>query len=83
MIFTPHTLNIFKLGQYSHFGLLMSNNSYKWIEITYNHIWSTANTAHTLAMEYMMYMYMPTHTRFGPFFVGGVLACNYQLIYRS
>jgi peptidoglycan/LPS O-acetylase OafA/YrhL len=81
-LFEESTLNIFRLGQFSHFGLLMSDGSYQWIQQVYNHTWQTRNTAAQLAHVYMNGMYNPTHTRFGPFAVGGFLATNVFLCRR-
>ena len=75
MLFEVNSLNLFRLGQYSHFGLLMTDSSYSWIKDTYGHEWKTKNTQVELAQGYMTKMYIPTHTRIGPFFVGGVVAC--------
>ena len=73
-LFEVNTLNLFRLGQYSHFGLLMDDETRRWVESYYGHVWHTDNSAAQLSMTYMDNMYMPTHTRCGPFFVGGFLA---------
>jgi peptidoglycan/LPS O-acetylase OafA/YrhL len=75
-LFEENSLNIFRLGQYSHFGLLMTDNSRKWIEQRFDHTWLTSNSAKELAQTYIDNMYNPTHTRYGPFAVGGILGCN-------
>jgi len=79
LLFEKDSLNLFKLGQYSHFGSLMTPGSYAWIRDYYRHEWRTSNSAAEFAIFYINYMYSRTHTRFGPFAVGGVLACNYYL----
>lgn len=78
-LFEENSLNIFRLGQYSHFGLLMTDNSRKWIEQRFSHTWLTPNSAKALAQTYIDNMYNPTHTRYGPFAVGGILGCNLYL----
>jgi peptidoglycan/LPS O-acetylase OafA/YrhL len=78
-LFDVDTLNIFKLGQLTHFGNLMTDNSYTWIAENWGHKWMTSNTAKDFAHEYMLKMYNPTHTRYGPFTVGGILACSLYL----
>jgi len=83
LLFEPNSLNLFRLGQYSHFGLLQTDISYSWIQGFYKHTWLTKNTAVDLAQGYLEKMYNPTHTRIGPFFVGGVVACNVFLAVRS
>lgn len=75
-LFEKDSLNLFLLGQYSHFGLLQSDASYEWITTHYGHGWKTSNSASALSMVYINGMYQPLHTRFGPFIVGGILACN-------
>ena len=82
-LFEVNTLNLFKLGQYSHFGLLMTDLSYGWISDTYGHVWLTENTAVEMAQGYLVSMYNPTHTRIGPVFVGAVVACNVFLAWRQ
>jgi peptidoglycan/LPS O-acetylase OafA/YrhL len=64
-------------GQYSHMGLMMTNSSYQWMQAHYGHIWHTTNDALALSQEYLSALYMPTHSRFGPFAVGGFLACTF------
>ena len=54
-----------------------------YIKDYYGHIWQTSNSAAELSFTYMTNMYMPTHTRFGPFAVGAVLACNVALSWYS
>lgn len=78
-LFEVDSINLFKLGQYSHFGLLMTDNSYAWIQNYYGHVWRTKNTAVDMAQGYLVAMYNPTHTRIGPFFVGAIVACNVYL----
>lgn len=78
-IFEKDSINLFLLGQYSHFGLLMTDSSMLWLKDYYGHVWHTSNTAASLSFNYMTNMYMPSHTRFGPFAVGAVLACNVML----
>jgi len=82
-LFEKDTLNIFKLGQSSHYGLLQTDNSYKWIADTYGHTWHTTNSAASLAHVFMNGMYLPTYTRFGPFAAGGFLATNVLLAQMS
>ena len=82
-LFEKDTLNIFKLGQSSHYGLLQTDNSYKWIADTYGHTWHTTNSAAPLAHVFMNGMYLPTYTRFGPFAAGGFLATNVLLAQMS
>lgn len=76
-LFDEVNLNIFKLGQISHFGLLMTSDSFKWIE-QLGHTWLTKQdpSAQLYSGNYLLQMYCPTHTRYGPFAVGGILACN-------
>lgn len=74
-LFEESSINLFKLGQYSHFGLLMDDLTRQWVESYYNHTWHSDNSAVQLSMKYMDNMYMPTHTRCGPYFVGAFLAC--------
>ena len=81
-LFEVNSLNLFRLGQYSHFGLLMTDSSYGWIQEHFGHTWKTKNTQVELAQGYMTKMYNPTHTRIGPFFVGAVVACNVFLAAR-
>lgn len=78
-LFDKNRLNLFLLGQYSHFGLLMTDSSYHWMQHQYNHTWHTKNDAHEISEYYFNNMYSPTHTRFGPFLIGGILACNLAL----
>ena len=78
-LFDKDRLNLFLLGQYSHFGLLMTDSSYYWMQHNYNHQWHTKNDAHDISEYYFNNMYSPTHTRFGPFLIGGILACNLAL----
>ena len=78
-LFDKDRLNLFLLGQYSHFGLLMTDSSYHWMQHQYNHTWHTKNDAHEISEYYFNNMYSPTHTRFGPFLIGGILACNLAL----
>jgi peptidoglycan/LPS O-acetylase OafA/YrhL len=54
---------------------MMTNSSYQWMQTYYGHIWQTTNDAVALSQEYISALYMPTHSRFGPFAVGGFLAC--------
>jgi len=84
-LFEKDSINIFKLGQYSHFGLLMTSSSYDWIKEVYSHAWKTEKNkiVSDFAKVYLDAMYMPTHTRFGPFAVGGVLACNLFLAHHK
>lgn len=58
-------------------GLMMTNSSYQWMQAHYGHIWQTNNDALALSQEYLSALYMPTHSRFGPFAVGGFLACTF------
>jgi hypothetical protein len=55
---------------------MTSDGSFEWMKVYYGHIWHTTNSAHALSREYLGALYMPTHSRFGPFAVGGLLACN-------
>merc|ERR1719231_1622719 len=57
----------------------MTDSSMLWLKDYYGHVWHTSNTAASLSFNYMTNMYMPSHTRFGPFAVGAVLACNVML----
>lgn len=82
-LFEVNTLNLFKLGKLSHFGLLMTDLSYGWVRDTYSHVWLTKNTAVEMAQGYLVHMYNPTHTRIGPVFVGAVVACNVFLAWRQ
>ena len=66
-LFDKDKLNIFKLGQSSHFGLLMTDSSYNFVKTTYGHEWQTSNSAAAMSLFYYDNMYAPTHTRFGPF----------------
>ena len=52
-LFEKDTINIFKLGQYGHFGMLMTDGSYRWIQERYAHVWQTQNTAALYAKQYM------------------------------
>lgn len=54
----------------------MTDGSYEWLKVFYGHVWQTTNAAKEISREYMLALYMPTHSRFGPFAVGGLLACN-------
>lgn len=54
----------------------MTDSSYEWLKSYYGHVWQTSNAAKAMSREYMLALYMPTHSRFGPFAVGGLLACN-------
>jgi peptidoglycan/LPS O-acetylase OafA/YrhL len=78
-LFDEKRLNLFLLGQYSHFGLLMTDSSYKWMQYNYNHTWYSTNEQSYISEYYFNNMYSPTHTRFGPFLIGGILACNLTL----
>ena len=82
-LFEKDSINLFLLGQYSHFGLLMTDSSLLWIKDYYGHVWHTENSAAALSFQYMSSMYMPSHTRFGPFAVGAFLACNVMLSHRE
>mmetsp|Transcript_7385 Transcript_7385/g.16932 ORF Transcript_7385/g.16932 Transcript_7385/m.16932 type:complete len:432 (-) Transcript_7385:3-1298(-) len=79
VLFKADSLNIFLLGQYSHYGLLQTDSSYRWLADTYNHHWKTTNSASELSHSFMNGLYLPTHTRFGPYAAGGILACNVYL----
>lgn len=77
VLFDENKLNLFKMGQYSHFGQMMTDSSRALIQNVYNFTVNADNTAaNAFTLDYVTYMYYPTHTRFGPFAVGGVLACN-------
>lgn len=78
-VFDLETVNLIKLGQYSHFGLLQPISSSTWMEDYFGHEWLTSNSAAQTSNVYLSSMYMPTHTRFGPFAVGGFLACSVLL----
>lgn len=79
LLFDDDGLNMYKLGKLNHFGNVMTDSSYMWIEQRYNHTWRTKNSAGAFVMKYLNEMYMPTHTRYGPFAVGGIMACNLYL----
>lgn len=79
VIFEPEIRNLVKLGQYSHFGLMMTDTAVHWIRETYSHTWHTSNDANVISQEYLNTLYMPTHSRFGPFGVGVFLACAVYL----
>jgi hypothetical protein len=55
---------------------MTTDSSVEWMKVYYGHVWQTTNSAHDLSREYLGALYMPTHSRFGPFAVGGLLACN-------
>lgn len=78
-VFDKDTINIFLLGQNSHFGLLMTDTSYKWFQSTYSHVWRATNDFAGASHIYFNNMYSPFHTRFGPFAVGAFLACNVNI----
>lgn len=74
-IFDPEKVNMVQLGQYFHFRMLQPSSSYTWMETFFGHEWQTSTSAIDKTHEYLNKMYFPTHTRFGPFMVGGVVAC--------
>lgn len=76
LLFDKEGLNMYKLGKLNHFGNVMTDNSYMWIAGRYDHDWKTSNTAGDFTQNYLDNMYTPTHTRYGPFAVGGIMACN-------
>ena len=76
ILFDKDGLNMYKLGKLNHFGNVMTDNSYSWIAGRYDHDWKTSNTAGDFTQHYLDHMYTPTHTRYGPFAVGGIMACN-------
>ena len=78
-LFDEDGLNMYKLGKLNHFGNIMTDNSYGWIAGRYNHSWKTANSASAFTQNYLDNMYTPTHTRYGPFAVGAIMACNLYL----
>jgi peptidoglycan/LPS O-acetylase OafA/YrhL len=78
-LFERASLNIFLLGQSSHLGLLQTDSSYRWLADQYTHVWRTSNSAAHIGHVYMNGMYNPTHTRFGPYAAGALLACSLVL----
>ena len=78
-LFTEGTMNLTKLAGYAHTVSLMTPSSYPWVRDHYQHEWLAPYEFHPEGFEYINSMYLPTHTRFGPFLVGGVLACNLLL----
>lgn len=83
LIFEKDTTNLLVFGKYSHFGLLQGPGSYQWFMDVYDHKWLTENSASAISNIYVDNMYSPTHTRFGPFMVGGFLACSYLLVVKQ
>lgn len=75
-LFEKSTLNIFLLGQHSHFGKLQTDSSYRFLAERYAHRWRSSNSAAHIGHAYMNGMYNPTHTRFGPYAAGALLACT-------
>lgn len=78
-IFDKDKVNMVLLGEFFHFRLLQARSSYTWMETFFGHEWKTTSSAVDITHEYVSNMYMPTHTRFGPFMVGGVVACSLLL----
>jgi hypothetical protein len=74
-IFDKDKVNMVQLGQYFHFRLLQPKSSYTWMEEFFGHKWQATSSAIDQTHEYLNKMYFPSHTRFGPFMVGGVMAC--------
>ena len=74
-IFDQDKVNMVQLGQYFHFRMLQPRSSYTWMEEFFGHEWQTSTSAIDKTHEYLNKMYFPSHTRFGPFMVGGVVAC--------
>ncbi len=57
------SLNLFKLGEYGHFGMLSTDSSRHWMETHYGHTWYTENTFNKKSMYYFNNMYATSHTR--------------------
>lgn len=81
--FDEQKVNMVQLGQYFHFRMLQPSSSYTWMENFFGHEWQTTANAIDKTHEYLTKMYFPTHTRFGPFMVGGVVACSLLLAQDS
>lgn len=79
ILFEKNSINLILLGDYAHFGAVQTDFSYRWIRDYFPHPWPSTYAFNPVAHQYLYYMYTPTHTRFGPFMVGGVLACNVVL----
>jgi len=77
--FNKDKVNMVLLGEFFHFRLLQPRSSYTWMEVFFGHEWKTTNSAVDVTHEYLNKMYFPTHTRYGPFMVGGVVACSLLL----
>ncbi|KAJ8602689.1 hypothetical protein CTAYLR_003770 [Chrysophaeum taylorii] len=75
-LFDVNSINMFLIGEYTHFGRLMSQRTYDWVRDFYDYEWPSSPdpAARSLSAEYVNKMYMRTHTRFGPFVVGTCLA---------
>ena len=78
-IFDVDKVNMVQLGQYAHFRLLQPKSSYTWMEEYFGHEWQTESSAIDKTHEYLNKMYFPSHTRFGPFMVGAVVATTVLL----
>jgi hypothetical protein len=81
-LFEVDSLNLFKLGKYFHFASVNTDNSYRWIQQTYGHNFAAVNDPEVVSysMNYVNNMYSPTHTRFGPYCIGALLATNVYLV---
>lgn len=75
-LYDKETLNLVKMGQYSHFGLVVTPSTYEWIKDHFQHHWPSPIPLDRYSTHYVNHMYQPTHTRFGPFTIGAILACN-------
>ncbi|GAB5358961.1 hypothetical protein AAMO2058_000504000 [Amorphochlora amoebiformis] len=75
--YDPVKANTIKLAQINHFGRMMSDGGFSWIQNRYNHTWRTPNDARDTAHYYLEQLYLPTIPRMGPIFIGVVAACNY------